>query len=102
MLSCLVEKVSPGAVTQLDPFPISEPFTRLRQKQVEVCEQVGGNSLAENIEQFLSSGNKCLSSVRTEGLKFLQKSLNVSKLEIPYLLKQGAYNEHVASRFHVA
>ena len=51
---------------------------------MQLCKD--GISLVERIDQFLSGGKH---SVRTEGLKFLQKSLRASKYEIPHLLKQG-------------
>ena len=85
-----MEKVSPEAVTRLDPFPDSEPFTRLHHRQDQLCQQLGGISLEERIEQFLSTGGtKDLQSVRVEGLKCLQKSLHDSNYDIEHLLKQG-------------
>ena len=89
MLSKLIENVSPEAIVQLDPLPESEPFTRLHQKQFQVCQEIGEVPLAEKIDKFLSGGGKCLDSVRTEGLKYLQKTFHLSKYEIPNLLCQG-------------
>ena len=91
LLSSVLEKVSPQAVTRLDPFPNTEPFTRLHQKQSQLYQEGGGISLSERVEQFLSAGNKSLQSVRMESLKCLQKSLQESKYDIPYLLKQGVF-----------
>ncbi len=88
LLNSLLEKVSPEAVTQLDPFPNSEPFTRLYHKQDQLCQRLGGITVKERIEHFLSTGGT-LQSVRVEGLKCLQKSLHDSNYEIEYLLKQG-------------
>lgn len=76
-------------VVRLDPFPDSEPFTRLHQKQSELCQELGGITLAEKIERFLSGGGISLHSVRAEGLEFLQKSLHEAKFEIPLILSQG-------------
>ena len=93
MLSNLLDKVSPEVVAGLDPFPDTEPFTGLHAKQAQLCEEQGGAFLAEKIEQFLSRGSsKGLCPVRTEGLKFLHKSLRAAKFEIPLVLKQG--NSH--------
>ena len=92
LLSSLLEKVSPEVVTRLDPFPDCEPFTRLHRKQTQLCQELGGTTLAEKIEHFLSGGSKCVQSVRTEGLKFLQKSLHAERFDIPHLLDQGAGN----------
>lgn len=89
LLSSLLDKVSPDVVTRLDPFSDSEPFTRLHQKQAQLCQELGGITLVEKIERFLSGGGKCLRSVRAEGLKFLHKSLHEAKFEIPFLLKRG-------------
>ena len=89
LLSGLLDKVSPEVVARLDPFPDSEPFTRLHQKQSELCQELGEITLAEKIERFLSGGGRCLHSVRAEGLKFLQKSLHEAKFEIPLILNQG-------------
>ena len=92
LLSSLLEKVSPEAVTQLDPFPDSEPFTRLHHKQHQLCQQHAGILLEDRIEQFLSTGgSKGLQSVRVEGLKCLQKSLHNSKYEMEHLVKQGKW-----------
>lgn len=90
LLSNLLDKVSPEAVARLDPFPESEPFTRLYHKQDQLCQELGGASLEDRIEQFLSTGGtKGLQSVRVEGLKCLQKSLHDFKYDVEHLLKQG-------------
>ncbi len=89
MLCNLLDKVSLKIIAQLDPFPESEPFTCLHQKQAQSCQDLGGISLSEKTDRFLCGGNKSLYSVRTEGLKSLQKSLHSATYEISHLLNGG-------------
>ena len=89
LLGNLVDKMSFEAVARLDPFPDSEPFTSLREKQQTACSHTGGVSLMDKIESFLSGKTKCLQSVSVDSLKSLRSSLQESQYEIEHALQQG-------------
>lgn len=76
-------------VALLDPFPEVELFAKLCERQKELREALGGSSLAHEIQRFLSVGQKCPQSSRTEGLRFLQRLLHDSKSEVAHLIKEG-------------
>ena len=76
-------------VALLDPFPPTEPFSKLRQKQAKLKELMGAASLSEEIQRFLSLGQECPHSSRREGLKALQVLLHTTWLDISCLIQRG-------------
>ena len=73
----------------LDPFPPTEPFSKLCQKQAELREITGAVSLSEEIERFLSIGQDCTRSSRQEGLRSLRALLHASLLDVSTLIQHG-------------
>ena len=76
-------------VAQLDPFPDGELFAKLRQKQMELREIMGMESLEQELDRFLSVSPECPVSSRREGLKYLQQLLRSSRLGMAELLRSS-------------
>ena len=91
LLTYLLDTVDPEHVAHLDPFAKEEPFTQLSRKQTALRQEVGGATLDDEINRFLSVGRKCPHSMRSKALIFLQSLLHISKLELASLVKQGTW-----------
>ena len=93
VLKFLVLKAESEVLTEyvalLDPFPPAEPFSKLCQKQVKLKQLMGPASLPEEIQRFLSVGQKCPRSSRREGLKALQALLHTTWLDVSCLIQHG-------------
>lgn len=76
-------------MAHLDPFPKEDPFSQLSRKQTAMRQEVGGATLDDEINRFLSVGRKCPHSVRSKALMFLQRLLHVSKHELASLVQLG-------------
>ena len=77
-------------VAKLDPFPDGELFATLREKQLELREVLGMESLEQEVDRFLSVSQEGPTSSRREGLKYLQKLLRSSRFGMAELLKSSA------------
>ena len=80
-------------VALLDPFPDLKHFSGMREKQLELRESLGPITLSQEIDRFLSMGRKCPHSLRTEGLRFLQGTLQLHKQELSELIKENNCGE---------
>ena len=85
----LLDSVAPQDLVHLDPFPDGSSFPTLSNKLEELRQEMVEATLADEIDRFLAVGQQCPQAVRTEALRFLQKRLHSSKLELASLVRQG-------------